>query len=288
MQQDARALFTVKSMPDYKVNDIPLWENDIPYFDSTIDQEIPSITPFLLDKSDGPRPAVCVFPGGAYICRCVDYEGWDIGNWLNSIGINAFVVNYRYAPYRHPVPYTDGRRAISYVRKNAEAFGVDPNKIGILGFSAGGHLIGDLSVHYDKKIDVRDDIDEVSARPDFSIFCYPVISSADFGHQFSLQMLLGDDYGKPEMMEYYSIEKQVDSKTPPAFIWTTATDEMSYLNSLVYAQACWKNGIEADLHIFSMGRHGLGLADGKGEDNDVPTVHGWTNNCELWLKHLLN
>ncbi len=274
-------------MPDYKVNDIPLWDNDIPFFDKSIDQEIPSVTPFIIENSEGLKPAVCVFPGGAYFFRAVDNEGWQIGKWLNSIGYNAFVVNYRYSPYRYPVPYTDGRRAISYVRKHAEKFGVDPNKIGVLGFSAGGHLIGDLSVHYDKKIEVRDDIDAVSARPDFSVFCYPVISSDDFGHQYSLQMLLGDDYGKPDMMEYYSIEKQVGSDTPPAFVWTTATDEMSYLNSLVYAQACWKNGVEAELHVFSTGYHGLGLADGNDGGNDYPTVHTWTNSCEQWLKHIL-
>ena len=272
------------------MEDIKLWEN-APLFDSSIDQPPPFIRPFLVEKCDQARPCIMIFPGGAYLNRAEIKEGQLVAERFNSCGINVFVVGYRVVPYHYPVQYIDAQRAIRYVRHNAEKFGIDPNKIGVLGFSAGGHLAALVSVHTDDCSNPVDEVDAVSARPDFTVLGYSVTTSdLSIYHQRSFKHLMGDDkfFNDAELLEYLSCENHVSPNSPPAFIWTTATDKaVNYECSIVMARAYWSNGVPCSLHVFEVGDHGLGLADGQyRKELDFSTVKQWADLCEEWIKAL--
>lgn len=253
-----------------------IWNKEVIGFDEKIGQNKPNITPYLIDKNTI-LPAVIVCPGGGYTCKA-PHEGEPIAKWLNTIGVNAFVLDYRVAPYMHPYPMLDVQRAIRYVRYNCKEFNIDPNRIGILGFSAGGHLAGTAAVHFDFGKEDGDVIDKVSCRPDMAILCYPVITTGKYTHQGSVDNLLGENPSQ-ELLDYMSIEKQVKENTPPMFLWHTAEDvTVPMENSLLLSTALKEKGIEFELHIFPKGRHGLGLQD------EVPYVTRWAGMCEEWLR----
>lgn len=258
---------------------IKLWEKDIPLFDESFGQNEPNMTPFLL--ADTYAPCVIVCPGGGYGGKA-EHEGPPIARWLNSIGYHAFVLDYRVAPYRQPAPQLDLQRAIRHVRYYSEKYNVRKDSIGVLGFSAGGHLVTSVSVFFDYGRDDSDEIDKVSCRPDFTIPCYPVIDMESFGHQGSTDNLLGKN-ASPELKEKYSLYKQVTKDTPPAFLWHTYDDSaVPVRNSIEYAKALEANGVECSLHIYPHGPHGLGLA------SDWEDVSTWTKLCEYWLKYITN
>ncbi len=273
------------------MTDIKLW-NKAPLYDGELcDQPEPFIRPFLVEKSDVARPCILIYPGGGYLNRADEKEGRLVAERFNAAGVSAFVVGYRCVPYYYPAPYLDAQRAIRYVRYNSEKFGIDPNKIGVMGFSAGGHLASMVSVHYDACKEPVDDIDLVSARPDFTILGYSVTTSDPaISTQRSHKHLMGDErfFNDPELLEYLSVEKYVTSECPPAFIWATATDKtVNCENSIVMARAYWEKGVSCALHIFEVGGHGLGLADGVYRENlNFPTVKQWADLCEEWLKSL--
>jgi acetyl esterase/lipase len=245
-------------------------------FYEKIGQDIPGLKPYLIEK-ETLTSAVIVCPGGGYVCKA-PHEGEPIAKWLNTIGVNAFVLDYRVAPYKHPYPMLDVQRAIRYVRYNCKEFNIDPNRIVILGFSAGGHLAGTAAVHFDFGKEDGDEIDKVSCRPDMSILCYPVITTGKHTHQGSVDNLLGENPSQ-ELLDYMSIEKQVKENTPPMFLWHTAEDATVPMeNSLLLAAALKEKNIDFELHIFPKGRHGLGLS------NEVPYVTRWIKLCEEWLK----
>ncbi len=178
----------------------------------------------------------------------------------------------------HPYPMLDVQRSIRFIRYNSKKFNVDPNRIGVLGFSAGGHLAGISAVHFDfgKKDD--DEIDKVSCRPDMAILCYPVITTGEYRHENSIKTLLGKNPSQ-ELLDFMSIEKQIKKDTPPMFLWHTAEDaSVPMENSLFLAKALKEKGIDFELHIFPKGRHGLGLL------NEVPYVTRWARLCEEWLR----
>lgn len=252
---------------------IKLWETKMPYAMEDVDF-VPEIRPYAV----GSKGAVIIFPGGAYQMRA-DHEGTTIAEWFNSIGITAFVVEYRVAPYKHPAELSDAMRAVRYVRANADKYGIDKNKIAVMGFSAGGHLAGSVSVHYDDidTYEATDEIDKESARPDASILCYPVIDMYEYRHDISRQNLLGARTTE-EMKEYMSLYENVTSDTPEAFIWHTSSDSaVPVMNSLLYAQALSDENINYEMHIYPMGGHGLGLAP------EVPYVAKWADNLDAWL-----
>lgn len=252
-----------------------LWKDEVIGFDEKIGQDKPRLIPYLL-KQDELAPAIIVCPGGAYT-HVAPHEGEPIAKWLNTIGINAFVLEYRVEPYMHPYPMFDVQRAIRYVRYNCKEFNIDPNRIGILGSSAGGHLAGISSVHFDFGKQDGDEIDKVSCRPDMTILCYPVITTGEYRHKNSFKTLLGEKQSQ-ELLDYMSVEKQVSGNTPPVFLWHTAEDAAVPMeNSLLLAKALKENGVEFELHIFPNGRHGLGLL------NEVPYVTRWAKLCEEWL-----
>lgn len=219
--------------------------------------------------------SVIIFPGGGYVDLADQHEGIDCANWLNSIGVSAFVLRYRLAPeFQHPYQLQDAQWAIRHVRENASGYNIDANKIGVWGFSAGGHLAATASTHYSD----ADESNNVSSRPDFSILSYPVISFAgEFAHSGSRNNLIGTA-PDPNLVENLSNERQVNSNTPPAFLFHTDSDNgVSAENSVLYYLALRKAGVPAELHIFQDGPHGVGLAP------DYPVLSKWKDLLKGWL-----
>ncbi|MDQ0299305.1 acetyl esterase/lipase [Salibacterium salarium] len=261
---------------------IKLWEGSFPFAMEEEGEVIPSFTTYVIHSTQ-PTPAVIVCPGGGYTHRA-EHEGEPVAQWLNTIGISAFVLNYRVHPYKHPAPLMDLQRAIRYVRRHAKEWNINGEKIGILGFSAGGHLAATAGTYFDEgNIKAADSIEKESSRPDAIALCYPVISFKEHRHQGSMEHLLGDDKDK-ELQHSLSLETQVSEKTPPTFIWHTADDEaVPVENSLLFASALSKMNVPFECHTFESGRHGLGLV---ANDSDVSI---WTELCENWFKkHFFN
>jgi len=255
---------------------IRLWESKIPGFDAGAGGEIPSMVPYVL-STVGKHGAVIVIPGGGYGTRA-PHEGEPVALWLNSIGLSAFVLNYRVAPYKHPYPMLDAQRAIRLVRYNAEKWNIDSEKIGVLGFSAGGHLASTVGTHFDDgDVNSEDPVEKVSSRPDAMILCYPVISFGEYGHHGSIINLLGEN-PPDDLRKSLSNEMHVSENTPPAFLWHTADDDVVPVeNSLMFAAALSRKKVDFELHVFPRGVHGLGLAVSD------PVVSLWTGLCEKWL-----
>jgi len=258
---------------------LKLWNGDIPGYDAGISDFVPTITPFLLSGSEK-RGAVIVFPGGGYYIKA-GHEGEPVARWLNSIGIHSFVLDYRVHPYKYPCPLLDAQRAVRLVRYHAKEWNIDPDKVGILGFSAGGHLAATAGTHYDAgDPDAEDPIDRLSSKPDAMVLCYPVISMKRYCHLGSRQGLLGDD-PSAELIDLMSNEDQVTPDTCPAFLWHTAEDDyVPVENSIMFAKALAANKVPFELHVFPRGHHGKGLAE------DMPELAVWTELCATWLKGL--
>ncbi len=260
-----------------KMDWIELWPAGVPGVLGTGDEHCPAIEPYLLPGER--NAAVIVCPGGGYGMRA-DHEGGPVAEWLNSLGISAFVLRYRVAPYQYPSALRDAQRALQTVRMRADEYGIDPGRLGILGFSAGGHLASATSVLYGTgEEESSDPVERESSRPDFSILCYPVISmDPEVTHQGSKTNLLGEE--PPEdLVHLLSSELQVTADTPPAFLWHTADDaSVPVENSLRMAAALARHGVPFDLHVYTHGRHGLGLAD------EEPHTRNWTVACASWLK----
>ena len=219
--------------------------------------------------------AVVVFPGGGY-SKLSLHEGEGYAHLLNGFGITAFVLKYRVAPNHFPLPLLDARRAIRFVRANAESFDIDKNKVLVMGSSAGGHLAALVST-YNKEIGEEDDeLRKEDFLPNGQILCYPVISAEEnILHADSYQNLLGAAYKNKKK---YSPDLLVTNKTPPAFIWHTATDRSVFcINSFRYAEALWKKGVPCELHTFCEGGHGLGIA------SQFPHVAQWTVLLKNWV-----
>jgi len=225
--------------------------------------------------------AIVICPGGGYGGLAWDYEGRDVAQWFASQGVAAFVLTYRHAPnYRHPIPLGDAQRAIRTVRARAEEWKLDPSRIGILGFSAGGHLAATSGTIFDAgDAKAPDPIDRVSCRPDFLVLIYPVITmTEDFGHQGSKDNLLGSN-APDELARSVSPEKNATKDTPPAFLISTWEDEgVPAQNSLVFFQALKAAGVPAEMHVYEKGPHGFGMGV-----ND-PVLSTWPAHCMAWLK----
>ena len=260
-----------------------LWPNGAPGALGTEAKDKPMLTIYLPEKEKANGGAVVVCPGGGYQHLAITYEGHDIARWLAGNGIAGFVCDYRHRGkgYGHPAPLDDAQRAIRTIRARAKEFNVDPAKIGILGFSAGGHLTSSAVTHFDKgKADSKDPIDQVSCRPDFGIMCYPVIAFGEkFSHVGSQHNLLGKDASE-DLIKSMSSEKQVTAETPTCFLWHTYEDTgVPPENSIVFYLACLKNKVPAELHVYEKGRHGVGL--GKG----IPGTENWPTECIAWMKN---
>lgn len=251
-----------------------LWEHGIPYGDSDLTEFEPDITYYPCDGAQG---AVVVCAGGGYGFRA-PHEGPEIAKWLNENQVAAFVLDYRVEPYKHPAPLSDGLRAVRYARYHAKEYGIDPHKIAIMGFSAGGHLAASVSVHYNKDVyEVTDEIDTMDARPDASILCYPVIDLGEYRHDGSRINLLGENPPRA-MKDFLSLHKQITKDTPQAFLWHTSSDQaVPVENSMLYAQALSDVQVPFEMHLYPVGRHGLGLAA------EEPHVAQWADSLKKWL-----
>jgi acetyl esterase/lipase len=253
------------------------------------DKDVPTQTVWRPRPEVATGSAVVVCPGGGYGMLAMDHEGKQVAEWLNSLGITAFVLKYRLGPrYHHPAMLQDAGRAIRTVRANAEKWNLDPHKIAILGFSAGGHLASTAGTHFDAgRVDADDPIERVSSRPDRMILVYPVIALATpYGHKGSLRNLLGDTPSQG-LVESLSNERQVTKDTPPTFIAHTNEDKgVPAENALLFTLALRKAGVPVELHLFERGPHGLGLGGGwVGRIPAEPSFQAWPKLCETWLKN---
>lgn len=247
----------------------------------------PEIQVYLPSEGIANGKAMLLFPGGGYYHMAFEKEGIDVAKWLNGRGIAGIAVKYR-LPHTenliegHEAPLQDAQRAIRLVRKHAGNWNIDPNQIGVMGFSAGGHLAATIATQYDREVYTAiDEFDALSARPDFACLMYPVISMDDaITHGGSKKNLLGESPG-PELVTQYSNEKQVTQNTPPTFLVHTTDDAVvPVANALSFYEALQENGIPAELHVYSKGKHGLGLGLGD------PHLGTWKALFLAWLEKL--
>ncbi|UCD29717.1 MAG: alpha/beta hydrolase [Planctomycetota bacterium] len=260
---------------------ILLWPEGAPGAVGNEDQDQPTLSVYLPPKEKANKTSVIVYPGGGYRKLSMDHEGRQVAEWLNSFGVTAFVLKYRLLPrYKYPAPLDDAKRAMRIVRSRADEWNVDPQGIGILGFSAGGHLVSAIGTHFDYgKPDAKDRIERAGCRPDFMVIVYPCISlSLQNKSRPGRRSLLGDD---PKLVEEYSSDRHVTSETPPTFLMHAGNDRTVIPDhSIVFYQALRKAGVPAEMHIYERAKrgHGFGLAP-----ND-PLVSSWPKLCEDWMR----
>jgi len=267
--------------PEGSVTEL-LWPDGAPGALGDTPADKPTLTAFPLPEGQRNGTAVIVCPGGGYHGHAMGYEGYEVAQMLNKNGIVAFVLRYRVAPYRHPAPLQDAQRALRTVRSRAAQYGIDPNRIGILGFSAGGHLTASSGAHVaPADPQAADPVERVTSRPDFLVLIYPVITMRDpYTHKGSRQNLLGDQ-PDPALIAAMSIEEQITADSPPAFlVHSTADTGVPAENSVNYYLACRKAGVPAELHIYENGQHGFGM--GKGD----PILTTWPPLCIQWINKL--
>ena len=257
-----------------------LWPNGAPgaVGQETVDKPAITIYAPAADKANGAAMVVC--PGGGYAHLAMDHEGKQVAEWLNKLGVKAFVLQYRLAPrYHEPAPMQDVQRAIRLVRSRASEWGIDSKRIGVWGFSAGGHLASTAGTHFDDGMaDAADPIDRVGCRPDILVLAYPVISmEPGVTHGGSRTNLIGKE-PDAKMVEFYCNDKRVTAKTPPTFLFHTSADTAVLPeNSIRFYQALLKNKVPAEMHIFEKGQHGVGLAP------KDPVLSKWPDFLAAWL-----
>lgn len=276
----AVSLSTVHAQePEFRL----LWPDGAPAAKGDTNADRPGLWVYPAATQPNQQPsgtAVVICPGGGYGIHAVDHEGTQPARFFNRLGITAFVLRYRLAPYRHPVPLNDALRAIRFVRNHAADFQIDPERVGIMGFSAGGHLASTaLTLFTPGDPAAADPIDRQHSRPSFGILGYPVISfSADFAHRGSARNLLGPD-ASAEQLAALSSDRNVTKDTPPTFLFHTAEDSgVPPENSIAFFTACKRAGVPAELHVFQQGQHGVGLAPGH------PALQSWLEAATVWLR----
>jgi acetyl esterase/lipase len=257
----------------------PLWPNGAPGALGAADDDKPSLTPYLAKSPNGAAVIIC--PGGSYIHLSMEKEGSDVAKWVNSLGISAFVLKYRLGPkYHHPAMIDDAQRAIRTVRTRAASMHIQPDRIGIWGFSAGGHLASTAATHFDAgNPNAPDPVDRAGSRPDFAILAYPVISlNSEYTHAGSRDNLLGKS-PDPKLLDELSNDQKVTPQTPPTFLFHTSADRtVPVENSVRFYLALRKAGVPAEMHIFENGAHGAGLAP-----TDA-TLSAWPPLLANWLR----
>jgi len=257
-----------------------LWPNGAPGAKGTADADKPSLTVFL-PKSNATKTGVVVAPGGGYTHLAMEKEGFEIARWLNERGVAAFVLKYRLGPeYHHPIELGDAQRAIRMVRANAAEYGVAADHLGMMGFSAGGHLTATAGTHFDSgRPDAGDPIGREGSRPDFLILAYPVITLMNpSAHMGSRKYLLGDA-PDPALAKSLSAETQVTKETPPTFLFATTDDNVvPVMNSVMFYAALVKAGVPVEMHLFQNGAHGAGLAGRN------PALSVWPDLLIKWMR----
>jgi len=261
---------------------IPLWEQSAPGALGNEDRDQPTLTLYPTFR-ETIGTAVIVAPGGSYQGLAQNLEGRQVANWFNAMGVTALILKYRLGPrYHHPIELGDAQRAIRLVRTRAKEFGVNPARIGIMGFSAGGHLASTAGTHFDAgNPQATDETDRASCRPDFLILAYPVISlTAPYTHKLSRKNLLGEQ-PDVKLLDSLSNETQVTPQTPPTFLFHTNADSgVPPENSVAFYLALRKAQVPAEMHIFAKGEHGVGLGLGD------PALAEWPALLTHWLRGL--
>lgn len=271
---------------------IPLYPNGVPNSKPTppgyvekiandwiTDVSVPTITPYFPGKGKATGTAVIVFPGGGYAGLASGHEGRAVAQQFNKIGVTAFVVKYRLPSDSIMVdktigPLQDAQRAIQIVRERAAGWGIDPHKVGIIGFSAGGHLASTLATHYSKA--VIDNKENINLRPDFAMLIYPVITFGQYAHVGSRENLIGKNPPQA-LIDLYSNEKQITSDTPPTFLVQAEDDDVVPVqNSVMFYEGLLRNNVKAEMHLFEEGGHGFGLENPKSPDH-------WFDWAENWM-----
>ena len=264
---------------------IPLWPSGAPYATGDSNTDQPYVEVYLPDEKERNGAAVIICPGGGYGGLALDHEGHQIGQFYNSFGVTAFVLHYRLGShdYHFPTQLADVQRAIRYARNQANEYHIDPKRIGVMGFSAGGHLASMAATKFDEKAyDANDAVDQVSARPDFTVLCYPVITmDPRFTHGGSRKNLLGPDKADdPEAVRHVSSELNITDRTPPTFIFHTHEDTaVPAENPIFFYLALRKHKIPAELHLYQRGPHGVGLMRGD------PVLGTWSEHLKNWLRN---
>ncbi|MEN3338161.1 MAG: hypothetical protein V7647_1837 [Acidobacteriota bacterium] len=260
--------------------EIPLWENGAPGALGQADADKPTITPYLAPRGSS-GTAVIVAPGGGYGALAMEHEGRQEAYWFNAMGVTAFVLKYRLGPrYHHPVELGDAQRAIRMVRSRAAEFGIVADRIGMMGFSAGGHLTSTAGTHFDAgQAAATDPIERASSRPDFLILGYPVISfDPAVAHAGSVRNLLGDT-PDPKLLDDLSNDVRVTAQTPPTFLFHTSNDPaVPVENSVRFYLALRKAKVPAEMHLYENGPHGVGMALGD------PALSSWTALLMNWMR----
>jgi acetyl esterase/lipase len=264
-----------------KPQEVRLWEGTAPASVGAADKNIPTLTVFVPEKANGTAIVVC--PGGGYGGLAVGHEGKEVAAWLNKRGVVAFMLKYRIVQKDRPgplqpAPMLDVQRAVRYVRAHAKDYGIDPKRVGVWGFSAGGHVASTAATHFDSGKTDGDEIDKQSCRPDFAILAYPVITMEMATHGGSRKNLIGNN-PDDKLIEFYSNEKHVTKDTPPTFLFHTEEDNaVPIANSRMFAEACEKHGVPVKLLTYEKGKHGVGLAPSD------PILSHWPEELEKWLK----
>lgn len=264
--------------------EILLWPDGAPFSVSQEKEEQPTLTLYLASPENANGTAVVVCPGGGYGHLSMDHEGYQVGEWLNSLGVSAFILKYRHNDRTghknlYPIPFLDASRAVRAVRARSEEWKVNPERIGIMGFSAGGHLASTVGTHFDNgNPESKDKIEQVTSRPNFMVLVYPVISlKTSFVHRGSRQNLLGES---PDLalVESLSNETQVTTMTPPTFLVHADDDRgVPAENSLLFYQALRNAGVPSELHIYKNGGHGFGMR------KKDPILATWIDRLADWM-----
>ena len=264
---------------------IYLWPDGAPLAQGTAEEDKPSITVYFPEKSKATQGGVLICPGGGYVTLALGHEGWQVAKWYNEQGITAAILRYRvgtwdHKRYKHPVPLMDVTRAMRLFRSKAKEYNLNPEKIGVMGFSAGGHLASCLSTMFDGgNPKAKDPVERISSRPNFAVLVYPVISfRTKFSFDFGRGVLLGDN-ASPSLVDSMSTETRVTNYTPPTFLVHAADDNVKAENSLAYYWALRENGVSAEIHIYERGGHGFGMYPKE------PRIADWTERLKNWLRN---
>ena len=263
----------------------PLWEGDAPGALGAGTTDIPTLTIFRPQPGSGNGTAVIVAPGGAYLALRANLEGRQVADWFTSRGVTAFVLKYRLGHnYLYPIPLTDARRAIRLVRSRAKEFGIAPDRVGMIGFSAGGHLTATAGTMFDRgQADANDTVERVSSRPDFMILGYPWLNAMKPDQEGSIAYCGGMkvEPEKCKSFAQYSPDRHVSAQTPPTFIYHTTDDELVPVEaSVTFYHALRAAGVPVEMHIFAKGKHNSGLGLGNA------ALDLWPMLLEAWLRGL--
>ncbi|MEM9347968.1 MAG: alpha/beta hydrolase [Planctomycetota bacterium] len=269
----------------------PTWDKDTPVPEMTINERgnyrfvhEPVLDVYHASDEGRTGAAVVICPGGGYGTLAYQHEGVEIARWLNQNGITGVILRYRMYPYRHPVPMMDVHRALQTVRANSDDWALEPDKIGVLGFSAGGHLASTATVHHKPADpDSKDPAERVSSRPDFAVLIYPVVTMRQWTHSGSKRNLLGPD-PTDDLVALLSNEEQVDENTPPTFLVHSKDDRaVPIKNSEQVLAALNKQKVPGELMIFETGGHGYGMGRGRNSPEQTHETDAWPKRCIEWL-----